>query len=56
MKTRILIDDDTVGGAAAVECDLSSIDEYLKITVKDVKIYLPLADIKAAYEYGVKHG
>ena len=56
MKIKVLMDDDTVNGTAAVECDVSRLDEYLKLKMGDVKIYLPMAEILAVCGYTEEHG
>ena len=56
MNTRILIDDGSVDGAYNIEGEIIQLDEYLKVQIDKIKMYIPISDALAASGYTEEHG
>lgn len=56
MKTRILIDDNSTDGAYNVDGEVTQLDEYIKIQIDKLRLYIPKAAILAAGGYTEEHG
>lgn len=56
MKTQILIDDNSVDGAYNLDGEINEIDEFIKIQIDKIKMYIRKADVLAVSGYVEEHG